>query len=175
MCNDKINSSAWWHSLFIDCLCAQLLSCTDFSRRHHDVNQKTRQFRGCVRVGFLRPHGTQHGGAEWSHVAAFDGVHWRQRCLGRARWVTRRPTGFRYNEWWHLESSRWSEFFAKQTSPCSFVEQCVSSLSIKSCSSGKSPWDVTEATIFVHPVFLFFIIFKSYPLPNICSANQLQQ
>lgn len=33
-------------------------------RRHHDDNQKTRQFRGCLRVGFLRPHGPQHGGAE---------------------------------------------------------------------------------------------------------------
>lgn len=54
------------------------------SRRHHDGNQKTGQLRGRVRVGLVRLDGPQHGGAERSHVAAFEGVRGRPRCLSRA-------------------------------------------------------------------------------------------
>lgn len=59
---------------------------------HHDGNKKTVQFRGGVRVGFVRLQGPQHGGAERSHVTALEGLPGRQRCLRGAGWVTGRTS-----------------------------------------------------------------------------------
>lgn len=54
------------------------------AHRRHDGDQKTGEFRGRVRVGLVRLHGPQHGGAERSHVAASGRVHGGPRRTGRA-------------------------------------------------------------------------------------------